>query len=256
MKNKRKNVDYHLVSELYKIGLNDREIGERVGCSDSNIQLWRSKNGLRPNGRINYADFLDLYNDGMSDLEIGKKIGKSKMAINELRRKNGLPPNKRKGWVKKKNAKCGQCGGIFCNNEMVKSSNNVFGIRADCKKCWAKRNISVRSNRRGQPYNLPKWSVDYIFEYFDNKCAVCGNDENLSIDHIVPVNPNYDCKPLGTVFYNIMPLCRLCNSSKSNNEFYEWLSKKYPMKCNKIYGNIIKMVAEINNEYLRRISGE
>jgi hypothetical protein len=47
----RGKVDYGRVRMLYDAGMNDHEIGRRMGISSRNILLWRRRDGRRPNLR-------------------------------------------------------------------------------------------------------------------------------------------------------------------------------------------------------------
>ena len=54
-------------------------------------------------------------------------------------------------------------------------------------------------------------------EHFNNQCAYCGSEGNLSQDHIIPIS-------LGGyhVRTNVAPACLSCNLSKSNKEMIAW----------------------------------
>jgi hypothetical protein len=49
------------------------------------------------------------------------------------------------------------------------------------------------------------------------ECVYCGNDTNLSIDHIVPANRGGSDSGDNAVW-----ACRSCNSSKSDRDLFEW----------------------------------
>lgn len=55
------------------------------------------------------------------------------------------------------------------------------------------------------------------FEVFGNRCAYCGCEGRLTIDHVKPVSKNGPHMPA-----NIRPACRSCNSSKGNKSLLEW----------------------------------
>lgn len=58
---------------------------------------------------------------------------------------------------------------------------------------------------------------------FGNECAYCGESENLSQDHFLPLTKGGEY-----TINNIIPACFSCNSSKHNKLFAEW----YPQhKC-------------------------
>lgn len=58
----------------------------------------------------------------------------------------------------------------------------------------------------------------------DGKCAYCGTDENMTIDHMVPVGRG------GTDdFSNLLPACRACNADKrhmTHDEYMSWDGRK------------------------------
>lgn len=53
--------------------------------------------------------------------------------------------------------------------------------------------------------------------YFKNSCAYCGSSEKLEQDHFIPVSKNGEYAKS-----NIIPSCKSCNSSKNDNNFFEW----------------------------------
>ena len=65
-----------------------------------------------------------------------------------------------------------------------------------------------------------------ILKKFNNKCAYCGGDldlSNLNIDHISPKNRKSKGKEIGDdSINNFNPSCFTCNSSKGNLSIDEW----------------------------------
>ena len=57
--------------------------------------------------------------------------------------------------------------------------------------------------------------------YFENRCAYCGADASLTVDHIIPVS-----KFGANKLYNIVPACPHCNSSKCDHDIIEWYQKQ------------------------------
>jgi 5-methylcytosine-specific restriction endonuclease McrA len=56
-----------------------------------------------------------------------------------------------------------------------------------------------------------------IKESWDNKCAYCGSEENLTIDHIVPQSKG------GMDFTkNVVCCCHNCNQSKGHEHWKLW----------------------------------
>jgi 5-methylcytosine-specific restriction endonuclease McrA len=66
---------------------------------------------------------------------------------------------------------------------------------------------------------LSKESVDLMFLIFGRNCLKCGNTNDLTVDHIVPLSrggSNY--------IYNLQPLCKRCNSIKGNRNCEDFRS--------------------------------
>lgn len=57
----------------------------------------------------------------------------------------------------------------------------------------------------------------HIKESWENRCAYCNSEENLTIDHIIPQSKG------GIDFTeNVVCCCHSCNQSKGNNSWKEW----------------------------------
>lgn len=61
---------------------------------------------------------------------------------------------------------------------------------------------------RGE-FTLQEWKD--LLTKCGNKCVTCGADENITVDHIVPLSLGGN-----NMINNIQPLCSACNSKKSN----------------------------------------
>ena len=59
------------------------------------------------------------------------------------------------------------------------------------------------------------------FSEFNNCCAYCKSEENLTVDHFIAIkNDGSDC------LENLVPACSFCNSSKGSSGALEWYQKK------------------------------
>lgn len=71
-----------------------------------------------------------------------------------------------------------------------------------------------------QQFNASDW--EQVKADFEHRCAFCGTDSDLLMDHIVPINR----VALGEHrLGNLVPACRRCNAKKSGNDFREFLEK-------------------------------
>jgi len=80
---------------------------------------------------------------------------------------------------------------------------------------------------------------DRILDKYNHKCNYCGSEENLQVDHIIPLSR-------GGVHSetNFQILCRSCNINKKNNysfsEFFKRGDGKTYILVNRKFANYIK----------------
>lgn len=79
------------------------------------------------------------------------------------------------------------------------------------------------AKHRNLPRTLTVKEWDDCKSFFNNKCAYCGKEEKLTVDHYIPL-ANEKC--LGTVIENVVPACISCNSSKHKKDAVEWINEK------------------------------
>ena len=110
-------------------------------------------------------------------------------------------------------------GKIFeqCKEYVEKNREKIIEYKAQWyflnkKDCIARAKVS-KSKRREQIYKnggrfTKKEWID-LCERFDNQCVCCGNEGDLSVDHIIPIS-----KGGRNDISNIQPLCLHCNLTK------------------------------------------
>lgn len=60
-----------------------------------------------------------------------------------------------------------------------------------------------------------------IKEKWENKCAYCDSDDNITLDHIIP-----QCKGGLDIKTNVVACCHTCNQSKGHTPWEEWYSSQ------------------------------
>ena len=64
---------------------------------------------------------------------------------------------------------------------------------------------------------LTELEIEVLLMLYDSRCAYCYSDEKVCLDHYIPIT-----KDGGTVFNNMVPACKSCNSSKGAKHPSEW----------------------------------
>ena len=67
------------------------------------------------------------------------------------------------------------------------------------------------SNNEGKRVPIPQDVMDKVWNRDGGKCVICGSQENLEFDHIIPFSKNG-----ATTYRNMQILCKKCNIQKSN----------------------------------------
>lgn len=78
-----------------------------------------------------------------------------------------------------------------------------------------------RASECGVAHTLTTEQWDSALDYFDNRCAYCGEDGKMTQDHFVPVSKGGDYAD-----GNIVPACGPCNYSKRDRNFSDWFKRQ------------------------------
>lgn len=131
----------------------------------------------------------------------------------------------------KKHFCCRDCYSKYVKERMTFEEQNAYkGVRKPneskqiyhrnyCKKhpnviSHLKANRYAREKGAMGSHTLQEW--EELKNKYNNKCAICGKDAKLTKDHIIPLSKG------GTNYIsNIQPLCRNCNSRKSDKTIYK-----------------------------------
>lgn len=106
--------------------------------------------------------------------------------------------------------------------EKGKASRKRFDLTEKGKLC-NRRNQHARRVRK-----INQDCIQYSFQdikekflKFDNKCAYCGSDKNLTEDHFIPI-----AKGGSHRIENIIPACKKCNIRKNAQSPESWYKKQ------------------------------
>jgi len=96
---------------------------------------------------------------------------------------------------------------------------------AERGRIYSKNNpekIRIRTNSRrarvrklAHTFTVSQWEEAKL--HFDNKCAFCGEERPLTMEHFMAVNNGGEFTK-----DNIIPSCQSCNSSKNTKDFSTW----------------------------------
>ncbi|CYX44282.1 HNH endonuclease [Streptococcus suis] len=64
-----------------------------------------------------------------------------------------------------------------------------------------------------------EWNI--CLAYFGHRCAYCAKTENMTKDHLDPLQNGGELS-----FSNVVPACKSCNSSKKDNQWLSWYQKQ------------------------------
>lgn len=114
------------------------------------------------------------------------------------------------------------------------------------------QNLFVRnilSNIGQESFNENDWQETKA--YFMNKCAYCGAETDLVVDHAIPINK----VKLGEHrIGNLVPSCNDCNAKKGNRDYSEYLNGDHEKKLTiESYMDSKNYVPLGNNEQVRMI---
>ena len=144
---------------------------------------------------------------------------------------------------------CRKCSTNKSREDFYKNRASKDGLAGYCKKCTNSYRIKWQESRpyyyswnsnlkRARERDLPAtWTYDELtetLEYFGG-CAITGDTEDLTWDHVIPLEANYG----GTTAENMIPIRRDLNSSKGFRNlvsWYEWATNIYGIDIDKLDG--------------------
>jgi 5-methylcytosine-specific restriction endonuclease McrA len=140
------------------------------------------------------------------------------------------------------NKTCSACGRMYPATPdcFYRDSRGVDGFRKSCKECdkkamrtWVESNPdrirerNRRSHAKHRPYaDLVPHTLTFdkyteICAAFAKRCAYCGRDGRMEMDHVIPMSAGG-----GTTPDNVVPACISCNRSKHNTPMKEWYQQQ------------------------------
>ena len=140
-------------------------------------------------------------------------------------------------WITQKKQKDPQWKAL-CNKRSRLWEAEKCKIDINFKEQLILRRKINRRNRKSKMKDLNELYTlndkNHTFEIFNNKCACCGAESNLHIDHWLPLSRGYALSRT-----NAVVLCKTCNAKKSNKMPYEFFTKE-------VYDQIQSKLVETN----------
>jgi hypothetical protein len=102
-----------------------------------------------------------------------------------------------------------------------KKAKKIAGVRFKGNPIGNSQNQLIRnilSNIGDESFTRNDW--EEIKKEFNNKCAYCGSEDELEMDHAIPINK----EKLGEhKLGNLVPACKICNQNKADEDYREFL---------------------------------
>ncbi|CAI8881985.1 HNHc domain-containing protein [Bacillus sp. IT-79MI2] len=197
------------MSELIKL---DKKVCSKCGIEKPNtLEFFRkARKSLRADcrecGRLSHREWLD--NNKEQQKEYGKKY-------------NEENKEKRKDWFDNWNANNKEYRREYKKEYRIKNKESIQQYRKDNKERIRVETQSRRAKKRLLPAGFTRKDWEDCKEYFSNRCCYCGEQStDLTQEHFIPMN-----KSGGYTKENMIPSCGSCNSSKKDENFFEWYPK-------------------------------
>src|SRR5690606_23904074 len=100
-----------------------------------------------------------------------------------------------------------------------------------------------RAKKKGAHANISDTYLSEVLEYFNGACALTGETENITFDHVIPLSVS----DRGSVKGNIIPINHSINSSKNDRNIFLWFSE---------YGDSLGISGDKFNELISFLAKE
>lgn len=128
------------------------------------------------------------------------------------------------------------------NPEKVKAGKRQYAVENPLK---IKELRNRRKHRKKQVVHVPYTKQQYSdrLGQFNNACAYCGSDDNLVLDHFIPIKSGGS-----DVISNLIPSCWACNCSKQARDPKAWY-QSMPFYSAKRWKSILKVLGKTDVNY-------
>lgn len=235
------------LSYLFKKGYTEFKVKEESGLSLSKIKSFVKDNSTLKYDLIHMEDTIKeiiINNDKLDFKEFGfTRTASCIFKDKYINMYNFLKMNKIR--YEDKTFKCTKCGEYHnikdFSTRLLLTKNSFFGVGV-CKHCVK---LDKDKRKRNSEHVDTYLDTEYILKIknkFKNKCAICGDDSNIHIDHFIPLAWKINTPLKG----NYILLCDKCNvSHKSYKNIFEWNST-YNVNYLKRINNIMSWLAKEN----------
>ena len=239
----------YMLSELFSKGYSELKIAEITKLNITNIRKFIfNRQELK-------HDLYLLDNELVNLVKVNKKIdfksfGFTRVASRYFKDKYSSFSNfthLNNLSVGNKLFKCNRCDEFYPLDYFSTKQNLVdvsyFGT-GYCKNCIKLEKIKRRSKERNIDKFLTSEYISYIKDSFNYQCSICGDNNNLHIDHFIPLSWNMDKSIKG----NYIILCEKCNSHlKSDLNYIDWINKYNNIAYKHKLNDILLWLAKENN---------
>jgi len=201
----------------------DQDVADELGLDRSTVsKRRRDVLGIPALGVIQWTPKMDALLGTMPDPAVDARLGLRKNGAYYRRNQLGIAP-----WA---------------------VTNRVLPKEVSAYDPEAFRIYTARRTHQklGLPDTLTYEQWKYACEWFDHRCAYCGEKAFLTEDHLRPLS---DGGPRTAL--NIIPCCSSCNSSKGTKQAHLWIYEQFGMtKGKELVEKIVAYLTEVKGKCL------
>jgi HNH endonuclease len=151
------------------------------------------------------------------NLELARKKDAANRERYRIRWKNEEPS--REG-----TKRCSGCKTQVSKARFCKDISKYDGLGSSCHSCQGVRRSKRRTGHVGS-HTTKEWNN--LRKRYSGFCGYCDINEGSTKDHFHPCTPKEGEYRGTNNILNIIPACKTCNSSKGNNNPYEWIKRTF-----------------------------
>jgi FixJ family two-component response regulator len=203
----------------------DRKVADQLGICGRTVRLRRYELEIPScRARSSFAALVwmperDVLLGTASDREVAEQLDISKFHVRRRRRQLGIPSWAEQNRVLPKGVE-----------RWTSEANHIHRARRKHREAGLANTLTYK-----------QWL--FACEWFDNRCAYCGQETFLTEDHLVPVKQGGP-----RTLLNIVPACLQCNQSKGPRKAHLWIYWKFGRAEGKeIADRIVRYLTEVSS---------